>query len=52
MPAVTTDVLEIAYAEVGPAYGSPVVLLHGWPDAARGWAPVAARLADAGPTSA
>lgn len=48
MPTVTTDVLELAYTEVGPADGSPVVLLHGWPDAARSWGPVAARLADAG----
>lgn len=48
MPIVTTDVLELAYAEVGPPDGPPVLLLHGWPDAARSWAPVAARLADEG----
>nr|WP_239096239.1 alpha/beta hydrolase [Streptomyces sp. SID11385] len=28
---VRTDVLDIAYHEVGPADGRPVVLLHGWP---------------------
>jgi len=48
VPTLTTEVLELAYTETGPADGSPVLLLHGWPDAARGWAPVAARLADAG----
>ena len=47
MPTVTTDVLELAYTEVGPSQGPPVLLLHGWPDAARSWGPVAARLADA-----
>ncbi len=26
-----TDVLEIAYAELGPVAGDPVILLHGWP---------------------
>ncbi|WP_420031626.1 alpha/beta fold hydrolase [Streptomyces sp. cg28] len=26
-----TDVLEIAYHDVGPAHGTPVILLHGWP---------------------
>jgi len=28
---VRTDLLEIAYAELGPADGPPVILLHGWP---------------------
>ena len=28
---VKTDVLEMAYAESGPAGGLPVILLHGWP---------------------
>jgi len=48
VPTLTTEVLELAYTEVGPADGTPVLLLHGWPDAARGWTAVAARLADAG----
>ncbi|QCX80838.1 haloalkane dehalogenase [Streptomyces sp. YIM 121038] len=26
-----TDVLDVAYHDVGPARGEPVVLLHGWP---------------------
>ncbi|MFE7401614.1 alpha/beta fold hydrolase [Streptomyces sp. NPDC057557] len=26
-----TDVLDIAYHDVGPADGTPVILLHGWP---------------------
>lgn len=28
---IRTDALEIAYHDVGPAHGKPVVLLHGWP---------------------
>jgi pimeloyl-ACP methyl ester carboxylesterase len=43
-----TTKLEIAYTTSGPADGPPVMLLHGWPDAARAWTPVAARLAEAG----
>jgi pimeloyl-ACP methyl ester carboxylesterase len=31
MKTVRTPVLEIAYLEAGPADGSPVILLHGWP---------------------
>jgi pimeloyl-ACP methyl ester carboxylesterase len=45
---VTTDVLELAYELTGPADGTPVLLLHGWPDAARGWGAVADRLHAAG----
>jgi pimeloyl-ACP methyl ester carboxylesterase len=48
VPTVTTDALELAYTEVGRPHGSPVLLLHGWPDAARSWGPVGARLADEG----
>ncbi|HLX01056.1 MAG TPA: alpha/beta hydrolase [Trinickia sp.] len=43
-----TDVLNIAYEIAGPDNGPPVMLLHGWPDAARAWSPVAARLNQAG----
>lgn len=43
-----TAKLEIAYTTSGPADGPPVLLLHGWPDAARAWTPVAARLAESG----
>jgi len=28
---VRTRLLDIAYAEVGPAHGTPVLLVHGWP---------------------
>ncbi|AQH00857.1 epoxide hydrolase [Burkholderia sp. KK1] len=43
-----TPTLDIAYADSGPAGGPIVMLLHGWPDAARAWNAVAARLNDAG----
>jgi pimeloyl-ACP methyl ester carboxylesterase len=45
---VETELLEIAYEEGGPGGGSPVILLHGWPDDIRTWDGVAARLAAAG----
>ena len=32
-----TAKLDIAYADAGPADGPAVILLHGWPDAARAW---------------
>jgi len=28
---IEAGVLNVGYAEVGPAGGKPVVLLHGWP---------------------
>jgi pimeloyl-ACP methyl ester carboxylesterase len=34
---VHTSLLEIAYEDDGPRNGPPVMLLHGWPDAPRGW---------------
>jgi pimeloyl-ACP methyl ester carboxylesterase len=43
-----TTKLEIAFTTSGPAEGPPVMLLHGWPDAARAWTPVAARFAQTG----
>ena len=45
---VRTDVLEICYEAGGPEDGPPVLLIHGWPDAPRGWHEVAARLQAAG----
>ncbi len=48
MPTVQTESLEIAYEESGPSSGSPVLLLHGWPDAPRGFHPLALRLNAAG----
>lgn len=41
---IRTDVLEIAFEEGGPKNGPPVLLLHGWPDAPRGWNAVSAHL--------
>jgi len=38
---VRTDVLEICYETGGPPGGTPVFLVHGWPDAPRGWDAVA-----------
>jgi pimeloyl-ACP methyl ester carboxylesterase len=43
-----TQVLDIAFEMSGPSDGPPVILLHGWPDAARAWNGVAERQAAAG----
>jgi pimeloyl-ACP methyl ester carboxylesterase len=60
--AVRTPVLEIAYSEMGPPDGSPVILLHGFPDdihaydgaapllAERGWRVLVPYLRGYGPT--
>jgi pimeloyl-ACP methyl ester carboxylesterase len=40
--------LNVGYAEAGPAGGTPVVLLHGWPYDIHTYADVAPRLAGAG----
>ena len=45
---VKTDVLDIAYAEEGPANGKPVLLLHGWPYDIHSFVDVAPLLAAAG----
>jgi pimeloyl-ACP methyl ester carboxylesterase len=44
LKSICTELLEIFYEESGPEDGSPVMLLHGWPDAPRGWAAVAEHL--------
>ncbi len=44
MPTLRSDTLELAYTVDGPADGFPVLLLHGWPDAARGWRQLAPAL--------
>jgi pimeloyl-ACP methyl ester carboxylesterase len=41
---VETAVLEIEFEQGGPDDGRPVLLLHGWPDAPRGWRPVSEHL--------
>jgi pimeloyl-ACP methyl ester carboxylesterase len=41
---IRTELLEVELHEDGPGDGRPVVLLHGWPDAPRGWQEVAERL--------
>jgi pimeloyl-ACP methyl ester carboxylesterase len=46
--SVRTEVLEIFYEDGGPEQGYPILLLHGWPDAPRGWKKVAARLQSEG----
>lgn len=45
---VTTGTLEVAYYEVGPAGGPPVLLLHGFPYDIHSYVEVAPRLADSG----
>jgi pimeloyl-ACP methyl ester carboxylesterase len=47
MPTIRTELLNLAYEDGGPAEGPPV-LLHGWPDAPRGWRTVARHLQAAG----
>src|SRR5437870_8290469 len=43
---VETAILELE--DEGPPDGRPLLLLHGWPDAPRGWSPVAERLHERG----
>jgi pimeloyl-ACP methyl ester carboxylesterase len=45
---VDADVLNIGYAEDGPADGPPVILLHGWPYDIHSYVDVAPLLADRG----
>ena len=45
---VDAGVLNIGYAEIGPAYGSAVILLHGWPYDIHTYVDVAPLLASAG----
>jgi pimeloyl-ACP methyl ester carboxylesterase len=48
MPSTRTPELEIAYEAFGPADGTPVILLHGFPDDAHAFDTVAPPLAQAG----
>ncbi len=41
---IRTDLLDIVVEQGGAADGVSVLLLHGWPDAPRGWEPLARRL--------
>src|SRR5471030_1541789 len=43
-----TPVLEIGYLESGPADGTPVLLMHGWPSDIHDWDGVVPLLAQAG----
>ncbi|MGO4263998.1 alpha/beta fold hydrolase, partial [Lysobacter sp. TAB13] len=45
---ITAGVLEVGYAEAGPADGPPVLLLHGWPYDIHSYVEVAPILAGAG----
>jgi pimeloyl-ACP methyl ester carboxylesterase len=45
---IDAGVLDIGYAEVGPASGRPVILLHGWPYDIHSYVDVAPILAKAG----
>jgi pimeloyl-ACP methyl ester carboxylesterase len=45
---IDTGVLNVAYAEAGPANGPPVILLHGWPYDIYSFVDVAPLLASAG----
>ncbi|MDM0049833.1 alpha/beta fold hydrolase [Variovorax sp. J22R115] len=46
--SVDAGVLRVEYAELGPANGAPVILLHGWPYDIHTYADVAPMLAAAG----
>jgi pimeloyl-ACP methyl ester carboxylesterase len=48
MTLVRTPVLDIAAELDGPDDAPAVLLLHGWPDAARAWRPIARQLVTAG----
>jgi pimeloyl-ACP methyl ester carboxylesterase len=48
MASVQSDVLEITYLDIGERAIAPVILLHGWPDAARSWTLIANALVAAG----
>jgi pimeloyl-ACP methyl ester carboxylesterase len=41
---IRTNILDISFEQGGPSDGFPVLLLHGWPDAPRGWNEFSRRL--------
>jgi pimeloyl-ACP methyl ester carboxylesterase/sugar lactone lactonase YvrE len=48
MPILKTEFLEISYTDIGPRDGTPVLLIHGWPDDASTWDDVVPALNAAG----
>jgi pimeloyl-ACP methyl ester carboxylesterase len=48
LTVVSTPVLDVDLDRGGPPQGPPVLLLHGWPDAPRGWSAARDRLHDLG----
>jgi pimeloyl-ACP methyl ester carboxylesterase len=48
MQTVRTEVLEVAFEAGGPRGGSPLLLLHGWPDDIREWRGITPQLEEAG----
>jgi len=48
MPHLSTDLLDIAFADMGSRDGPVVLLIHGWPDDASTWDKVAPALNQAG----
>ncbi len=48
MAELITRVLRLGYTDEGALAGAPVILVHGWPDAARGWARLVRALVGAG----
>lgn len=48
MPTISTEVLDVEFEAGGPLGGSPVLLLHGWPDDVRGWRAVTPGLEKSG----
>lgn len=45
---IRSDGLSIATYVMGPADGTPLILVHGWPELAHSWSPLMPRLAGAG----
>jgi pimeloyl-ACP methyl ester carboxylesterase len=48
MPVLNIGDLDLCYEEIGSVFSEAVLLLHGWPDDASTWAPIADALAASG----
>jgi pimeloyl-ACP methyl ester carboxylesterase len=46
--SIRSDVLNVAFLDTGGPTAPAVILIHGWPDAARGWREIADTLATSG----